>query len=252
MAKKKLRSFSDNISGDPIPVYFKLQKQLLDEIEGGRWAPGERIPPERVLAESYHISIGTVKKAVLNLVNEGYLYRIQGKGTFVAGMTLQPQSLRYYRFIKKFEAKEAELQIKLLELAESAPIAPINRLLKLRFNQNLYEIKRFFLFRDNPVVYCVSYLPRKMFAKLDKLPRHQFEKIPLYLALQENYGLPTIFNRELFSSVCADKAVAARFGVPKNTPVLRIEMLSFTYRQTPYEYRQSYCRTDKRAIFREI
>jgi DNA-binding GntR family transcriptional regulator len=34
--------------------------------------------------------------------------------------------------------------------------------------------------------------------------------------------------------------------------VLLIEMLSYTYRQTPYEYRKSYCLTDKRAIYREI
>ena len=93
---------------DPTPVYFKLQMMLQEEIENGRWAPGQNIPPERSLAESHNLSVGTVKKAILNLVNKGYLYRIQGKGTFVAGMTLQPESLRYYRFLEDFNDEEDE------------------------------------------------------------------------------------------------------------------------------------------------
>jgi DNA-binding GntR family transcriptional regulator len=71
--------------GNPTPAYFKLQKQLQDEIESGRLAPQERVPPERRLAELHKVSIGTVTKAILNLVNQGYLYRVQGSGTFVAG-----------------------------------------------------------------------------------------------------------------------------------------------------------------------
>ena len=97
--------------GDPTPAYFKLQMMLQEEIENGRWAPGQAIPTERALAEAHQLSVGTVKKAILNLVNEGYLYRIQGKGTFVAGMTLQPESLRYYRFLEDFTDKEVELVI---------------------------------------------------------------------------------------------------------------------------------------------
>ena len=102
--------------GDPTPAYFKLQMMLQEEIENGRWSPGQAIPPERALAESHRLSVGTVKKAILNLVNEGYLYRIQGKGTFVAGMTLQPESLRYYRFLKDFSDEEVELQMRLWEI----------------------------------------------------------------------------------------------------------------------------------------
>ena len=92
--------------GDPTPAYYKLQMMLQKEIENGRWVPGQAIPPERALAESHQLSVGTVKKAILNLVNQGYLYRIQGKGTFVAGMTLQPESLRYYRFLEDFSDEE--------------------------------------------------------------------------------------------------------------------------------------------------
>ncbi len=78
--------------GLPIPAYYRLQMTILEDIEKGRWRPGECIPAERSLAELHNISIGTVKKALLNLVHEGYLHRIQGKGTFVAGTTLRRES----------------------------------------------------------------------------------------------------------------------------------------------------------------
>ena len=85
---------------DPTPVYFQLQKKIKKQIEDGQWAPDESIPTERELIQTYNLSSGTVKKALLNLVNEGYLYRVQGKGTFVAGTTLRRGSLRYYRLQK--------------------------------------------------------------------------------------------------------------------------------------------------------
>ncbi|MGD8259151.1 MAG: UTRA domain-containing protein, partial [Desulfobacterales bacterium] len=70
--------------------------------------------------------------------------------------------------------------------------------------------------------------------------------------LEEIYGLPTILNKELISAISADGAAAKKLKIRKGSPVLLIEMLSFTYKQTPYEYRRSYCLADKKAIFREI
>jgi GntR family transcriptional regulator len=238
--------------GDPTPAYFKFQMMLQEEIENGRWAPGQTIPPERALAGAHHLSVGTVKKAILNLVNKGYLYRIQGKGTFVAGMTLQPESLRYYRYLEDFNDQEVELQIKLLNLKVTKGIDPINGFLNLRANQSLFEILRLFYLGPKPVVYSISYIPQKMFKNLAALPKHKFENIPLYIALEEIYGLPTLNNQELISAVSADSATAKKLKIQKGSPVLLIEMLSYTYKQTPYEYRKSYCLTDSRSLFREL
>ncbi|MCK5203385.1 MAG: GntR family transcriptional regulator, partial [Desulfobacterales bacterium] len=66
MALKRTSIARNKFNGDPTPVYFQLQKKLLKEIEDGRWSPGQIIPPERALAESHRLSVGTVKKAILN------------------------------------------------------------------------------------------------------------------------------------------------------------------------------------------
>lgn len=238
-------------TGNPTPAYFKLQRQLQDEIESGRLAPEERVPPERRLAELHKVSVGTVTKAILNLVNQGYLYRVQGSGTFVAGTTLRRESLRYYRSLREFGDEEADLKITLLELKSLEGIDPINRRLKIESSQGLYQLRRLLVSEGKPVVYSISYLPQKLFPGLEKFPSSCFEKIPLYSFVEESYGQPTIFNRELLSVLSAESNVATTLAIQEGTPLLLIEMLAFTYKERPYEYRQSYCLTDIRKIFRE-
>lgn len=241
-----------NPVGNPTPAYYRLQIELQQKIENGHWAPGECIPPERSLAETFAVSIGTVKKSILNLVHEGYLYRIQGKGTFVAGTTLRRESLRYYRLLGHFGDNEARLKVKLLELKKIKGRLPVNSYLKLKTNQSLYQIERIFLFQKNPTVYTLSYLPQSMFKNLHAYPISLFEKVTLYEALEQNYGVPTIYNQELFGTQAADKKMAAALQTRVGETLLSIEMLAFTYKDKPYEYRKSYCLVDGRKIYREI
>ncbi len=239
-------------SGNPQPAYYRLQVELLEKIENGLWSPGESIPPERHLAESFGVSVGTVKKAVLNLVHDGYLYRVQGKGTFVAGTTLRRESLRYYRLQEAFGGKEARLKVKLLGLQQIKGKTPHNRYLKIRVNQGLYEARRVFLLAKKPVVYTVSYLPQNLFKNLHTHPLSLFEKITLYQALEKHYGVPTIYNQELFGIVTADKRIAGVLQIDHGQAVLSIEMIAFTYKDRPYEYRKAYILTNGRKVYREI
>ena len=239
-------------AGNPIPAYFRLQQELQGQIESGRLAPGERIPPERALAQIQKVSVGTVTKAILNLVHEGYLYRVQGSGTFVAGTTLRRESLRYYRSLREFGDKEADLTVKLLDLIPIDGLESVNRYLGIRRAHGLFRLRRLMISEERRVVYSVSFLPQKLFKGLEEFPPNRFEKVPLYTAIEESYGLPTIFNRELLSAEPAEAEVAEHLEVRAGTPVLVIEMLAFTYKERPYEYRRSHCLTESRRIFREF
>lgn len=66
-----------------VPLYKQIRDDLRDKIEGGHFAVGKPIESEASLAEVYGVSVITVRNAILELVNEGMLYRIQGKGTFI-------------------------------------------------------------------------------------------------------------------------------------------------------------------------
>ena len=68
----------------PIPVYYQLKMLLLKEIEQGKLKPGDKVPTEEELCETYEISRTPVRQALLELVNEGMLTRRAGMGTFIS------------------------------------------------------------------------------------------------------------------------------------------------------------------------
>ena len=236
----------------PIPAYYRLQKNILSDIENGRWKPGNSIPPERTLSEVHHVSIGTVKKALLNLIHAGYIYRIQGKGTFVAGTPINRESVRYYRLLKNFGDEAAILKLRLLKLQRIAYFEPAGAYLGINPDEKMYEMQRLFVTGNRPVVHSISYLPINMFKDLDQLPKTLFETVPLYKLFEGKYGLPTLYNHELFDAVPADWKAAHWLKTSEGAPILQIEMLSFTYRDKAYEYRKSFCRTRQQKVFREI
>ena len=67
------------------PKYRQLKEILKEQINKGKLKPGDQIPPEEKIAQRHGVSLGTVRQAMAELVNEGLIYKEQGKGTFVAG-----------------------------------------------------------------------------------------------------------------------------------------------------------------------
>src|SRR6478752_10797326 len=66
----------------PPPAYQVLREQLRAEIRGGRYADGARLPTESELAEHHGLSRQTVRRAFQDLVAEGMVYRVPGRGTY--------------------------------------------------------------------------------------------------------------------------------------------------------------------------
>ncbi|MCP3775773.1 GntR family transcriptional regulator [Paenibacillus sp. MZ04-78.2] len=75
-----------------IPLYSQIQDYILQQIEKGHWPAHHQIPPEREIAEQFQVSRITAKNAMMGLVNDGFLYRHRGKGTFVAARNHNKQA----------------------------------------------------------------------------------------------------------------------------------------------------------------
>ncbi|OZI76423.1 GntR family transcriptional regulator [Bordetella genomosp. 2] len=80
-----------------VPAYRTLTEQLRQQIYGGSFAPGTRLPTEVELCRQYEVSRHTIRLALKQLVAEGLIDQIQGSGTYVRG---RPQTdERYVRSI---------------------------------------------------------------------------------------------------------------------------------------------------------
>ncbi len=81
---KLLKDEKALLKDSPLPLYYQLKELLKSHIELGILKPGDCVPSERELVETYEISRPTVRQAINELVVEGLLTREKGRGTFVS------------------------------------------------------------------------------------------------------------------------------------------------------------------------
>src|SRR2546426_12519287 len=89
----------------PLPRYYQLKEIMRERVRAGEWQPGDLIPSERELGETYGISRMTARQAITDLVNEGLFYREQGKGTFVSQNKITQQLIRLTGFTEDIRAR---------------------------------------------------------------------------------------------------------------------------------------------------
>ena len=78
----------------PIPLYFQLKEMIVDEIKSGKYEVDSLIPTEKEMSERFDISRTTVRQAITELVQEGWLYRVKSKGTFIARQKIRQDFLQ--------------------------------------------------------------------------------------------------------------------------------------------------------------
>lgn len=75
-----------------LPIYLQITELLIRDIAAGRLIDGEKLPPEREMAESLGIAVGTLRKALSELQSRGMLERLQGSGNYIRAVS-DPKSV---------------------------------------------------------------------------------------------------------------------------------------------------------------
>jgi len=232
------------------PKYAQIQDFILASIQDGTWSSGDRIPAERALADHFNASVGTIRHALAGLVEQGFLSREQGRGTFVNSSTEHADSLRYYRFAKDFSQEVSALTIRSLAKPSLVKYSLAAEKIGLNPGSSLFKYSRLFLMDSSPVAYVTSYLVADLLPGFERITKKMLDEIPLYLLVEGKYNMPTLATKEGFSAVAAESEVAKVMNVDEGTAVLRMEMLAMTTRKIIYEYRESYCVTSGFQIIR--
>ena len=100
-----------------VPKYEQVKRSLVKEIQTGRWSPGSPFPSESQLLRRYKVSRPTLIRSLQEMVRDGYLYREQGRGTFVADPSKKPGTDTVAVFISNVvaalsgDAREVQLRI---------------------------------------------------------------------------------------------------------------------------------------------
>lgn len=139
--------------------YTQLYEILADKISSGEWKPNDCLPTEKELCQRYALSRITVRDALNLLAKDGYIYRKQGKGTFVAVRPIEQKLTKLYTLRENIEAKGMVPHNKILSYKTIPAAGKVKEVLQLTDGASVYELIRCLYASDIPYAVETSYIP---------------------------------------------------------------------------------------------
>jgi hypothetical protein len=234
---------------DRLPKYFIVKKAIVENIDNELYRSNEAIPSEKRLMELYNVSRITIRKAIDELVTEGYLYKIQGKGTYVKAdegsnnlfsITSSTEDVQRMGMTPSKKTKINKVESASPKRAKSLEIS----------TDDLVEVIGRISYADNePLNYTIAFLPEKIFPGLIE---HDLEKESLYKLINDKYGIRITKARRTIEAVLAKDEIAKYLELEEGMPVILFRCVTYGIvngKEIPIEYFKCYYRTDKYKFY---
>lgn len=223
------------------PLYRDVKRQLVQAIARGEWTPGTALPSEARLAERFAVSIGTLRKAIDELVAERIVVRQQGRGTFVAAHGQTRLMFHFFHIVPR-EGDKQYPRTRTLSFTRSRAEPEEARKLALAPGDPILRIRNLLHLEGKPVILDDLVLPQRLFADLTEKTFTARDNT-IYHLYQTRYGINVLRTRERLRAALADAATAKLLGVKKGAPLLEIDRTALTYDDAPVELRRSLVNT---------
>jgi GntR family transcriptional regulator len=209
----------------PIPLYYQLKKQVLSLIESSVIKEGDMLPPENELCETLKVSRPTIRQAFIELVNEGYLARHKGKGTFVSKPKVDD------RFFSKLESFNTEMLSKgltphtrVIAITKIEGPHEANGRLCIPPDAPILYLSRLRSVNAVPLVYVETFLS---FEKYDKIMDVDLSVKSLYDSLEKIYRVRVTRVRREIEAINAPRREAELLQIAKNQAVSLVKTVSY-------------------------
>jgi len=212
------------------PHYLRIYRDLRAKIQGGALAPSERLPTQRDLAESYGVTVMTVRQALQLLEQEELVVMRHGLGTFVA-----PQRLRYAMGNLRSMAQEVaalglQLKTRVLSRKLIEPHPHVVEQLQVDGDEPVYLLERLRFVGSEPIVFQRSYLQPWLAESLDGV---ELADISLYGYLHDSLGIEIVHAQESIHAINLPPPEATLLEEEPGAAALLSERLTFTAAEAP-------------------
>jgi GntR family transcriptional regulator len=227
------------------PLHVQIRESLRQQILTGVYKPGDRIPSEEDLANTWKVSRLTARRSVSDLVNEGMLQRRAGVGTFLIGKKFLRDISSLVSFWESTKAQGMVPSAKLIgaELIKASP--DIAGLLEIQEEEPIFRICRLRLADQDVMAYHIVHIPAQLFPDL---LRQDLEKLSLY-TLYRTSGCSPFSGEQRIKAIAADDEIAVLLQVPAGAPVLLLERISRSTSGKPIELLSAYHRSDRHVVY---
>jgi GntR family transcriptional regulator len=231
-----------------IPLYYQIQRALMEKIHSGELLEGDLLPSEEELARSYQVSRMTARQALHDLKTRGYALSQKGRGTFVTKPKLEKNIMHLRGFTEDMKQRGMQPSSQLLEQTVVTAGENLADSLKIGKESTVMKLRRIRLADGIPMALEESFIPLRPFPGLERI---NFAKKSLYYVLRENYGVRVAWADETIEALPATREESDLLTIPKRASVLSISRIIITTEQTPIEVACSRYRGDRyRALIR--
>ena len=229
-------------------AYVQIEEELAERIRTGMLRPGDRIPPERELAEQMQVSRMTVRQALGRLADRGLLVRERGRGTFVSEPKLIQSLSRLNGFYDQMISQGILPSSRLLSGQEVLASAAVAQVLDLRIGEPLYKVVRLRLGGGVPLALETSFFPARL---VPGLLDYDLERHSIY-RLMERYDARPVRATQSLEPVPARDQEAEALEVLPGSPLMLVERIAWDTQDRPVEYAKDIYRGDRSRFVAEL
>lgn len=233
-----------------VPLYQQLKEIIIGKIERQEWLPDDKIYSENQLYEMYDVSRNTAKKAIEDLVQEGVLYRIQGKGTFVSKPKIEHSLSGFYSFSQVLKEKGLNPKDIVLDVTVEEATHKIAKALQISEGEEVVLLKRLRCASDEPIILETSYLPKSKIKDYKRL--NDVGETPLYDILREEFNIYVTSAKETFEPILIREVESEHLDVVVGSPALLLERVAYDQTKRPIEFCKSVVRGDRCKFYTEL
>ncbi len=225
----------------PVPLYNQLKELLRAQILDGTYPAESRMPSESELGDQFQVSRITVRQALGDLQKEGLIFKIHGKGTFVAKPKAFQNVSTLQGLAESLSQLGHEVINQLLGVKFIAADTRIAERLQLNEGDRVAEITRVRLINREPVSLEISYVLADIGEKLQKADLITRD---IFLILENDLQLNLGHADLAIDAVLADSELTNALNVEEGAPIMRIERLTHTAAGQPIDFEFLYYRGD--------
>ncbi|NED94896.1 GntR family transcriptional regulator [Phytoactinopolyspora alkaliphila] len=223
-----------------------VRDRILDLLEG--LALGAAIPAERALSDQLGVSRVTVRRAVDDLVRDGYLERRQGSGTYVAQSKLA-QPLTASSFTADMERRGLRPSSRLLTVARIPAGAPLSWRLGIDPDDEVIQLRRLRLADDEPLAIETVHMPAHL---VPGLPEEELERRSLYQVLSERYELRIASGTQTIEPTMTNDEESAILDIPTGSLAFLCRLTTAISDGRVIEYTRGLYRGDRYVLTAEL
>lgn len=219
-----------------IPKYERIRQELLQEIRDKVFLPGDRFYSESDIKKKYGVSSITAVKVLNELTNAGYVYRQQGKGTYLSKAKIS----QLVRFSDVENHSPNIEKIHVLDIIEENNPLILEKL-GLNITESYYTIIRVRSIDNNPFIAHFTHLPKHFIKKTYEINKQDYSSIYERLRLDYNIDFFSLASKEIDEIVYPRNERIKEILHLKNTdPVVKQEKTTYLGDGTVAEYVLAY------------